>query len=90
MCAAAPGVGATGKRKVAWMKKFGPSRGEIRFRLWASVAGLAFLAGALLFRGLPTGPAMIEVVGIAGAFFGGTFVWSLRQLRARDRGEDGE
>lgn len=63
------------------MSKFGPSRAEIRFRLWASVAGLAFLACAIALRGFPKGPAMFEVIGIAGAFFGGTFVWSLLKLR---------
>lgn len=63
------------------MSKYGPSRSELKFRLYASVVGLALLAGALIFRGLPTGPAMFEVVGIAGAFFGGTFIWALRRLR---------
>ena len=68
------------------MSKFGPSRSEIRFRLFVSLAGLVLLLGAIAFRGLPRGPAMFEVVGIAGAFFGGTLVWSLIKLRrlARD------
>ncbi len=63
------------------MSKFAPSRAEIMFRLWASVAGLTLLLGAIAFRGLPRGPAMFEVVGIAGAFFGGTLVWSILKLR---------
>ena len=66
------------------MSKFGPSRSEIKFRLCAS---LALLAAALAFRGLPSGPAMFEVVGIAGAFFGGTLVWSVVKLRKT--GKDG-
>jgi hypothetical protein len=70
------------------MRKYGPSRSEIKFRLWASLAGLAFLLAALLLRGVPSGPAMFEVVGIAGAFFGGTFIWSLHKLRQEDD-EDG-
>jgi hypothetical protein len=69
------------------MSKFGPSRSEIKFRLCASLAGLALLAAALAFRGLPSGPAMFEVVGIAGAFFGGTLVWSVVKLRKT--GKDG-
>jgi hypothetical protein len=70
------------------MRKFGPSRGEILFRLWASVAGLVLLAGALLLRGLPGGPAMFEIVAIAGAFFGGTLIWSLRILRKSRHDDD--
>lgn len=67
------------------MSKYGPTRSEIRFRLWISVAGLAFLIFALAYRGIPTGPAMFEVVGIAGVFFGGTFIWSLWKLRTLDQ-----
>ena len=67
------------------MSKFGPSRSEIKFRLFVSLAGLALLVGAIAFRGLPRGPAMFEVVGIAGAFFGGTLIWSLMKLRRMTR-----
>jgi hypothetical protein len=63
------------------MSKFGPSRSEIRFRLWASIAGLAFLIVAVMLRGPPSGIAMFEVVAIAGAFFGGTLIWSIVKLR---------
>ncbi|MEE4189639.1 MAG: hypothetical protein V2I76_14495 [Roseobacter sp.] len=64
------------------MSNFGPSRPEIRFRLWVSIAGLALLVLAVTLRGLPTGIAMFEVVGIAGAFFGGTLIWSIIKLRS--------
>ena len=70
------------------MSRFDPSSAELKFRLWVSVAGLFLLIGAIAFRGLPTGPAMIEVVGIASVFFGGTLIWSLRKLRALDK-DDG-
>lgn len=70
------------------MSKFGPSRSEIKFRMYVSLIGLALLVAALVFRGLPTGPAMIEVVGIAGAFFGGTLVWSIIKLRSLSKSED--
>ncbi len=63
------------------MRDVGPSKSELKFRLWFSLAGLAMLIGALLFRGLPMGPAMFEVVAIAGVFFGGTFIWAWRELR---------
>jgi hypothetical protein len=65
------------------MSRFGPTRGELRFRLWVSIAGLGLMAVALFSRGVPSGPAFVEVVGMAGLFFGGTAIWTLRQLRKR-------
>ena len=62
------------------MNKFGPSRGEIIFRLVFSLAGLGLLAVALLIHGIPRGPALVETVGLAGLFFGGTAIWSIRKL----------
>jgi len=50
--------------------RFGPTRGELWFWLWLSVGGLGLLVVALVIRGLPTGPALVEVVGIAGLLFG--------------------
>ena len=50
--------------------RFGPTRGELWFWLWVSVGGLALMAFALAFRGLPSGPALAEVVGLAGLDFG--------------------
>lgn len=64
--------------------KFGPTRAELKFRLIFSVAGLALMGAAVAYHGAPQGPAMIETIGIAGAFFGGTFVWSLRKLIRKD------
>lgn len=72
------------------MAKFGPSRAEVKFRLWVSIAGLGLLALALLLGGLPLGPAAFEVIAIAGAFFGGTFVWSVLKLRKGDQTSDGD
>ncbi|NNF23671.1 MAG: hypothetical protein HKN63_02525 [Rhodobacteraceae bacterium] len=69
------------------MAKFGPSRKEIKFRLVASLAGLALMVFALVYRGVPKGPAIVEVVGIAGLFFGGTAIWSLIKLRQPDDDE---
>jgi xanthosine utilization system XapX-like protein len=65
--------------------KYGPSRGELKFRLAASLAGLALMIVALVYRGLPAGPALVEVMGIAGLFFGGTAIWSGWRLMTRDR-----
>lgn len=64
--------------------KFGPSRGELKFRFAVGIAGLCLLAGIILFRGMPTGPAFFEIILIGGAFFGGTAIWAGRKLWKRD------
>lgn len=64
--------------------KHGPTRGEVWFRLWFSVAGLCLLGLAVAFRGIPSGPALVEVIGVAGLFFGGTAFWAALRL-FRDR-----
>ena len=66
------------------MNRFGPSRGELKFRAAVSVAGLALLGVALAVRGLPSGPAIVEVVGLAGLMFGGSLVHSVWKLWKRD------
>jgi hypothetical protein len=60
--------------------KFGPTRGELWFRLVAGVVGCALLIAAVTARGVPSGPALVEVVGFGGVFFGGTVLWSGWQL----------
>ena len=67
--------------------KYGPTRGELKFRLLASLGGFALMLFALFYRGIPTGPAVVEVVGVAGLFFGGTAIWAARQLMKRDMDE---
>lgn len=56
--------------------KFGPTRGELWFRLLAGVAGFALLIVVVTARGMPSGPALVEVVGLGGVFFGGTVLWA--------------
>ena len=58
----------------------GPTRGELLFRLIFSVVGLALLGVALTVRGVPSGPALFEVIGVAGVFFGATALWSAWKL----------
>jgi hypothetical protein len=65
------------------MTRFGPGRGELWFRLIVSLAGLATIGVAAAVR--PVGPAWIEIVGLGGAFFGGTALWSARALRKARR-----
>jgi len=60
--------------------KFGPSRNELKLRLAISLAGLGLMAAALAMHGIPSGPALVEVVGIAGVFFGATAVLSAWRL----------
>jgi len=65
---------------------YGPDRGELYFRLVFSLLGLALLAVTLAIRGLPKGPALVEVIGVAGLFFGGSAIWTIRRLwQARRR-----
>lgn len=66
------------------MSKYGPSRGDLKFRLGFSVAGLALMVFAIAYRGLPTTAGGWEAIGIASLFFGGTFVWTLRKLLRGD------
>jgi len=49
-------------------RQFGPSRGELM--VWK--------------RGVPDGPALVEVVGVAVALFGGTLALSIWRLIKRD------
>lgn len=64
-------------------RKYGPTRGELWFRLGFSAAGLVFLLVAVAITGIPSGPAMFELFGIAGLFLGGTIVWAGRRLILR-------
>lgn len=68
------------------MKKYGPSRGELVFRLVFSLGGLLLLCAAIVIRGMPEGPGLVEVVGLGGVFFGGTAILSARALLRRDHG----
>jgi hypothetical protein len=68
--------------------RFGPSRGEHRLRLAVSLAGLGMLGAALAVQGLPEGPGLVEVAGIAGVFFGGSAAASARALMRRPPAQD--
>ncbi|MCR9126353.1 MAG: hypothetical protein NXH82_09500 [Rhodobacteraceae bacterium] len=64
-----------------------PSRSELKLRLLFSMGGLALLGAALVYRGIPAGPALFEVIGVAGLFFGGTAVWTLKKLIKREHSD---
>ncbi|MEL6587169.1 MAG: hypothetical protein AAFY65_15870 [Pseudomonadota bacterium] len=61
------------------MRDHGPSRRETIFYLCASLAGLALMGVALAVRGVG-GAVALEVIVIAGGFFGGTTIWAARRL----------
>jgi xanthosine utilization system XapX-like protein len=60
--------------------RYGPTRGELWFWLVLSIGGLGLIAVALFSRGIPTGPALVEVVGIAGLLFGYLAARSVKRL----------
>ena len=65
------------------MKKYGPTRGELKLRLVISVAGLAITGLAASWHGFE-GVGWVEVAVIGGLFFGGGAVLSLRALLKGD------
>lgn len=66
--------------------KYGPTRRELKIRLVISLLGLAFLGGALGYRGQGS-IAWTEIVLISVVFFGGSAAHSVWQLWRR-RGDD--
>ena len=61
----------------------GPTKGELIFRLCFSLVGLGLLVVAVAVRGMPRGPALFEVFGIAGLFFLGSAIWTIWKLWKR-------
>jgi hypothetical protein len=61
-------------------RRFGPTRGELQFRLAFSLGGMALLGAGTAVMGVPSGPAFVELFLFIGLFFGGTAIWSLRRL----------
>lgn len=64
--------------------RFGPTRGELWFWLALSAGGLLLVLGAVLSRGLPKGPALVEVVVLAGVVFGYLGLRSIKRLIRRE------
>jgi hypothetical protein len=64
--------------------RYGPTRGELWFWLAASIGGLGLMAFAFLYRGLPGGPALIELVGLPIALFGYLGGRSIKRLIRRE------
>lgn len=66
-------------------RDYGPDRRETRIYLCIGVAVLALTVVAVVARGLPTGAAGYETIGLAAVFSVGTIIWCLRRLRRLDR-----
>lgn len=64
--------------------RFGPTRGELWFWLWVSIGGFGLLTVALMLRGIPQGPAIAEVVGLATVVFGYLGIRSAKRLIRRE------
>lgn len=64
-------------------RKFGPTRGELWFWLAVSAIGLVVMAAAVVLRP-PSGPALVEVLGLPGLLFGWLGLRSVRRLIRRD------
>jgi hypothetical protein len=62
------------------MNDYGPSRGELKFRVVVGILGLCLMGYVVGVRGMPSGPALVEVVGFGGLFFGGTLFFAIRRL----------
>lgn len=63
---------------------FGPTRGELWFRVAVSLGGLAMVSVLVALHGIPSGPGLIEVLAIPLLLFGGTLAISVRKLIRRD------
>jgi hypothetical protein len=64
--------------------RYGPTRGELWFWLWASIFGLALMIIALWYRGFPGGPVLIEVVSLPTLLFSYLGTRSIKRLIRRE------
>jgi hypothetical protein len=64
--------------------RYGPTRGELKFWLVASLFGLALMLFALWYRGFPGGPVLVEVVGLPTLLFGYLGTRSIKRLIRRE------
>ncbi len=70
------------------MGKYDPPRKELWFRLFVGVGIIAFIAAAILYRGVPSGPAAYETVGMAILVGGGTIAWCVWKLVKSGKDDD--
>ncbi|MCU0800234.1 MAG: hypothetical protein MUD11_00420 [Rhodobacteraceae bacterium] len=63
--------------------RHGPTRAELKFWLLASLAGTGLVIAAFAYRGLPPGPAMVELIGLPMLVFGYLGGRSIKRLIRR-------
>ncbi len=68
-------------------RRFGPTRSELWFWLAISVGGFGMVALAVWLRGMPSGPALVEVFALPGLLFGWLGGRSVVRLIRRDHPE---
>ncbi|HMO07339.1 MAG TPA: hypothetical protein PKD10_06780 [Paracoccaceae bacterium] len=59
------------------------TRGEAWMRLGFCAVGFALVVGVLAVHGLPEGPGLVEVLGVAVLFFGWSALTALRRLNRK-------
>lgn len=62
------------------MTHFGPTRAELKFRLFVSLLGLAMIIFALLLRGMPVEIGHVLLLFTASVFLGSSAGFSLMGL----------
>lgn len=68
------------------MTYFGPTRAEMKFRLFTSILALALIAMAFVIRGLPGEAQHMALATFAMAFLTGSALLSMARLRKWDDG----
>lgn len=64
--------------------RFGPTRAELWVWLWISLGGLGMGGVALGMHGIPSGPALVEVLGLPVLVFGYLGGRSIKRLIRRE------
>ena len=64
--------------------RYGPTRGELKFWLAASIVGFGMMIFALSYHGFPGGPALLEVVALPTLLFGYLGARSIKRLIRRE------
>jgi xanthosine utilization system XapX-like protein len=64
--------------------KYAATRGELLFWLVISLLGLCMMIAVLVKRGIPSGPALFEVVALPSVFLGYLLIRSVKRLIRRE------
>jgi hypothetical protein len=64
--------------------RYGPSRGELKVWLAIALAGSAIVLAVVISQGMPSGPALIEIVVLPAVLFGYLGGRSVKRLIRRE------